>query len=142
MHIVSVMVKEGRKKIRRGAILPITRRRKDKARKMTGYKQAFFEIRILFLLKEYTSLGISKLTDLAGGHTYDVNTICENLIGKKLVTNLRSGAKSSTYMLTEKGRKACKAITDYNKLDENYGLKYFTIIPELLEGTYQPVDFS
>ena len=136
------MIKESRKKTRRRSILPITKRRKDKSKKMTGYKQAFFEIRILFLLKEYSNLGISKLTVLTGGHTYDVSALCENLIGQKLIMNPRSSAKSGTYMLTDRGRKACKAITDYNKLDDNYGLKYFTIIPELLMGTYQPVDFS
>jgi len=141
MHIVSVMVKEGRKKTRRRTLLPPTKQRKDKARKMSGYKQAFFEIRILFLLKEYTSLGISKLTGLAGGHTYDITALCENLIGQELIINPRSGAKSRTYMLTEKGREACTAITNYNKLSENYGLKYFTIIPKLLQQSYQPIDF-
>ncbi len=44
-------------------------------------------------------------------------------------------------MLTDRGTNACKAVTDYNKLSENYGLKYFTIIPKLLQQSYQPVDF-
>ena len=135
------MIKESRKKTRRRTLLPPTRQRKDKAKNISESKQVICELKILFLLKDYGSLGISKLSNLTKIHPYATFALCENLIGQKLIMNPRSSAKSGTYMLTDRGRKACKAITDYNKLDDNYGLKYFTIIPKLLQQSYQPTDF-
>ena len=136
------MIKESRKKTRRRTLLPPTRQRKDKAKNISESKQVICELKILFLLKDYGGLGISKLSNLTKIHPYATFALCENLIKEKLIKKSRSSAKSGTYMLTDRGTNACKAVTDYNKLSENYGLKYFTIIPELLMGTYQPVDFS
>ena len=122
--------------------LPSTTDRKQKAKNITLYRQAFCEIQTLFVLKEYGSQGITELVKHLKIHPYSVAEICNNLIELKLVKNAKSTAKKGTYILTEDGKKACKVVNDLNQhSDQHFGLTYFTMVKDILFISYRDTEF-
>ena len=109
-----IMVKEIRRKRKPDIIRSLRKSRHKGQGLVSDNRMAFGELQILFYLKRRGS-GASP-TDLTNNalrsHTYDRESICENLIRKKLIKKNKISRKSFVYAITSNGEKACKGVLD------------------------------
>jgi hypothetical protein len=104
---------------------------------------AFGELQILFYLKRRGS-GASP-TDLTNNalrsHTYDRESICENLIRKKLIKKNKISRKSFVYAITSNGEKACKGVLDILKdIEDLYDLEWLKNVRKIINRSYKEVE--
>ena len=138
-----IMVKEIRKK-RKQSVIPSLRKSRHKGQGLVSdNRMAFGELQILFYLKRRGS-GASP-TDLTNNalrsHTYDRESICENLIRKKLIKKDKISRKSFVYAITSNGEKACKGVLDILKdIEDLYDLEWLKNVRKIINRSYKEVE--
>ena len=136
------MVKDIRKKRKKGIPHLPKRGHNIQSTGMSDYKQAFLELKILFYLKEHNVVAPSHLaTEVLRIRLVQAKQICKNLIGKKLIKENFPTPKSSVYAKTEAGNEACKNLLKWFAQNQWLDLEWIKLVLRIQNETYKDIEF-
>ena len=137
------MVKEHKSKKRKKGIPSLPKHKHiPQPNAVSGFKQAFLELKILFYLKENEIVAPSRLaTEILRVSIKNSNKICDNLIEHKLIAKKSPTKKSNVYTETEKGTKLCMKILNWiNGEMDDTGLKWLDFVLKLRKETEKDIE--
>ena len=136
------MVKDIRKKRKKGITALPKRGHKTQSTGISDYKQAFLELKILFYLKEHNVVAPSHLaTEVLRIRLVQAKQICKNLIGKKLIKENFPTPKSPVYAKTEAGNEACKNLLKWFAQNQWLDLEWIKLVLRIQNETYKDIEF-
>ena len=136
------MVKDIRKKRKKGIPHLSKRGHKTQSTGISDYKQAFLELKILFYLKEHDVVAPSHLAnEVLRIRLKDSNQICNDLKEKKLIKQNFHTPKSFVYAKTDPGNEACKNLLKWFEQNKWVDLEWIKLVLRIQNETYKDTEY-
>ena len=136
------MVKDISKKRKKGIPHLSKRGHKTQSTRISDYRQAFLELKILFYLKEHDIVAPSHLaTEVLSIRLVQAKQICKNLKEKKLIKQNFHTPKSFVYAKTDAGNEACKNLLKWFAQNQWLDLEWIKLVLRIQNETYKDTEY-